>query len=170
MRQRRERTPKPQFFMSVAIHRKNLGRGLLRLGKKTIICLLSPSSPSPSPSPSLLHSSPRRFNRSLSQSQSPCSWLTHYYNYPLQPVARPTKPRPLQQKPLLLPALSGIYRRPFSCTSATTHASSSDSRKQSIVMPEWSAEKVRETFIGYFKENGHTFGLLVMSVVSWQRC
>jgi alanyl-tRNA synthetase len=24
--------------------------------------------------------------------------------------------------------------------------------------PEWTAPKVRETFLNYFKENGHTFG------------
>ena len=30
-----------------------------------------------------------------------------------------------------------------------------------VAMPEWTATKVRETFLEYFKKNGHTFGLLV---------
>lgn len=58
------------------------------------------------------------------------------------------------QRPLLHTTVIGSSRRTFSFTSAT------QASNQVAMAEEWSAERVRDTFIGYFKKNGHTFGSL----------
>jgi hypothetical protein len=44
----------------------------------------------------------------------------------------------------------------------TRTMASPDEQKQ-----EWTADKVRETFLGYFKERGHTFGKMKIGSSGW---
>jgi len=107
---------------------------------------VSPSSSSSSSSSSLSSFSPERLSAALRlQSQLQKTNPTHIT------LHHPTTPQP-HQRPLLRTTLIGSSRRTFCSTPA------SQLSNQVAMAGGWSAERVRDTFIGYFKENGHTFG------------
>jgi hypothetical protein len=135
------------------------GRGLIRLrlqasnvGDSSSSCLLS------------RHdgrcSGQRRLLSALSHSsclQKSPSRHSNHSTLQQQPFAR-QRQQPLQRQPLLKinnPVIPGIYRRSFSKTAAFL---ASDTPSTTM---EWSADRVRKTFIEYFQKHEHTFGEFV---------
>jgi len=123
----------------------NTGRGLFQ----SSCCCSWPSSRTQAQRKSLLH-----LTHSHSSGPLHLSRRLKFYHPTIQPLQHQHR---RQRQPLLLlphlPVISGMYRQPLSSTST-----SATSDNPSVIM-EWSAERVRNTFIEFFQKNGHTFGL-----------
>ena len=75
-------------------------------------------------------------------------------SFPFSCRSLSTLRRPQQRRTPPSPAGHAKFRRPFypstTCRMATTTSSEA---------AEWPAQKVRDTFLKYFEERGHTFGM-----------
>jgi len=129
------------------------GRGLLLTTKAASF---SPSSSSSSLTHKFL--SPPSSSSSHNRCHLTALRLQSQFQTPNQTrLHHPTTYQP-HQRPLLRTTFAGSSRRTFSFTSAF------QASNQVAMAEEWSAERVRAAFIGYFKENGHTFGLLLLAL------
>lgn len=91
------------------------------------------------------------------------------------PLTHPWRSSPLHLTPpcrtrYTLSLLSSSCVRLLSCTRAPSIPLHGKAHAHTMALVdeqhEWGAQKVRQTFLDYFKQNGHTFGMLELFLIS----